>query len=627
MAKAMVTRRLLVLVLGAAALVLVLGSRADASEAPRAPDLRAGDRHVSVRWSFPDSGRIRVWRDGQVVHAGPSSPDEWVDRAVVNGRRYVYRVDHLLARRRTPRSEAASATPAPPYYRDTGPGLTEAADWAALDPEGPTPPIARYPSRLFRGDRLLTRGELAAMLFRLFGRPDGYGRGLVFADVPPSLRPAVEWVTDGPYDWSLRPLPGFADDTFRPGRPVTRGQLGRALYVASGTPATLGEDPATEALSTLDRAEQLLARHGVMTGISSRPTAMMSRGQVVRVLHRYDHWRAARRADDLPAGAWRPPQGIVPHAGSHWYVDATAPGETGQQAGEYLFTPSNSRSWYVEDDTTQSWRFRAHVHGDDGFTVTLVGPPGQSDPAPGLVIDGGSTPFPAVQLEGLGQECRQDGWFDVLEREVDVDGTVLAWTVRFGSRCVDGTPVRGELRYDADDPNLPPPPAPIPDDLWRPALDSVPADGTVVHLESSPGEWIVQRNVTLTPSSSNLRIEARRSGPWLGAGVAVSTSTPSQWSGTFGGTWTMDELEPGFYPNTNRTPTRNPSEGGVEWSGELRGCDAGDGWLAVDEISYLADGTLDHLVLRFEQRCGSRFTGFEPPLRGYVRYDRPVPAP
>ncbi|HYF44740.1 MAG TPA: hypothetical protein VD926_00930, partial [Acidimicrobiales bacterium] len=262
--------------------------------------------------------------------------------------------------------------------------------------------------------------------------------------------------------------------------------------------------------------------------------------------------------------------------------------------------------------------------------IHLVGPPGQADPVPGLVVDDdGHATYSSISVSGRGHGCGQDGWYDVVEHEVDTDGTVLTWTVRFEARCFedDSPPRRGEIHYDADDPVAPPTPGPIPDDLWQPDPTSIPAEGTVVHLESSPGEWIVQREVTLTPSNSDLEVEARPPHRSATARVEVSTRTPSFWNGRFSGNWTMDQLQPGFYPDTNRSPFQNPAEGGIDWSGEGRGCNTIDGWLAVDEISYAEDGTLDHLVLRFQQHCGNRYQGFDPPLRGYVRYDRPAPAP
>jgi hypothetical protein len=109
--------------------------------------------------------------------------------------------------------------------------------------------------------------------------------------------------------------------------------------------------------------------------------------------------------------------------------------------------------------------------------------------------------------------------------------------------------------------------------------------------------------------------------------VRVRVVGPERWSGWFGGTWTMTQLEPGFYDDIDRFPFENPTEGGVDWSGEGRGCNSLDGWMAVDEISYGTDGRLDRLRLRWQQRCGSRYEGYDPPLRGRIDYTRPTDPP
>ena len=90
----------------------------------------------------------------------------------------------------------------------------------------------------------------------------------------------------------------------------------------------------------------------------------------------------------------------------------------------------------------------------------------------------------------------------------------------------------------------------------------------------------------------------------------------------------MTRLEPGFYPHVDGdTGYQNPTEGGLDWSGGVTGsgvaytCGNLTGWLAVDEVVYAADGTVERLVARFEQSCGNRFSGYRPPLRGYLRWE------
>jgi hypothetical protein len=64
----------------------------------------------------------------------------------------------------------------------------------------------------------------------------------------------------------------------------------------------------------------------------------------------------------------------------------------------------------------------------------------------------------------------------------------------------------------------------------------------------------------------------------------------------------VSELEPGYYGGLQRYPFNNPVKGGLDWSGDGRGCNTETGWFVVDHAEYTLD-QLSAIDLRFEQHC------------------------
>jgi hypothetical protein len=81
--------------------------------------------------------------------------------------------------------------------------------------------------------------------------------------------------------------------------------------------------------------------------------------------------------------------------------------------------------------------------------------------------------------------------------------------------------------------------------------------------------------------------------------------------------YTLSQLQLGYYPDLRRYPFHNPAKGGLNWSGQGRGCNTLRGWFAVDRVTY-TNGILTALDLRFEQRC----EGGIPALHGAIHWDR-----
>jgi hypothetical protein len=76
----------------------------------------------------------------------------------------------------------------------------------------------------------------------------------------------------------------------------------------------------------------------------------------------------------------------------------------------------------------------------------------------------------------------------------------------------------------------------------------------------------------------------------------------------------LTRLQVGYYDDLRRYPFHNPTKGGLNWSGEGRGCNTLTGWFAIDAVTY-ENGQLTAIELRFEQHC----EGGAPALHGAIR--------
>ncbi|MES1982081.1 MAG: Ig-like domain-containing protein [Pseudomonadota bacterium] len=138
---------------------------------------------------------------------------------------------------------------------------------------------------------------------------------------------------------------------------------------------------------------------------------------------------------------------------------------------------------------------------------------------------------------------------------------------------------------------------PPPAGLWQPASGSTPANGNFVYLQSDVGDYIGGGQThTYTPATATLSVSA------TGGHLSVGVNGNTWWNGNFQTMNTLSQLQPGFYPGLQRYPFNNPVLGGLDWSGDGRGCNTEKGWFAVDSVTYV-NGTLTAIDLRFEQNC------------------------
>lgn len=131
------------------------------------------------------------------------------------------------------RFEQATTSGQPFLFTDVGPShpFVEQITWMANS--GIT---GGYADGGFRPEAPVTRGSMAAFLYRLAGQPSGPEpacTGAEFSDVP------LSYVFCGEVAWLAASgvTTGFADGTFQPGQVVTRGSMAAFLHRLAGSPA------------------------------------------------------------------------------------------------------------------------------------------------------------------------------------------------------------------------------------------------------------------------------------------------------------------------------------------------------------------------------------------------------
>jgi hypothetical protein len=213
---------------------------------------------------------------------------------------------------------------------------------------------------------------------------------------------------------------------------------------------------------------------------------------------------------------------------------------------------------------------------------------------------------------GDGRGCSSiTGFFtiDSLAWNAAPSTTLLGVDLHFEEHCDGGgAALRGTIHWRADDVSLPSGPAPTPANLWQPPT-AMPATGNFAYLLSDQGDYVGQGATALYQSDINTSANGRT--------VLILAGG---WIGTFQGMNSLGELKVGYYAGLQRYPYNNPVFGGLDWSGNGRGCGALTGWFAVDRVNYV-NGTLVGIELRFEQHCD----GFIPALRGAIRWGQFAP--
>lgn len=313
----------------------------------------------------------------------------------------------------------------------------------------------------------------------------------------------------------------------------------------------------------------------------------------------------------LPAGLWEPAAGTTPDSGNYVYLDS-APGDWVGQGLTYLYTPVDA----VISVTPFGARLDVAVDGDEGWRGNFRGMDSLSQLEVGYYGDLQRYPFHnpvkgGLNWSGEGRGCNTlTGWF-VVDSVTYNGNTLTAIDLRFEQHCDGGPALNGEIHWDANDTTSAPGPiVPAPAGLWTPPAGLTPDSGNYVYLESDIGDYIGQgRNYLYTPADATIGVSAS------GARVDISINGDESWGGNFQAMNSINLLEAGYYGDLQRYPFHNPAKGGLNWSGEGRGCNTLTGWFVIDNLTY--DGnTLTAIDLRFEQHCDGG-----PALNGEIHWD------
>ena len=254
------------------------------------------------------------------------------------------------------------------------------------------------------------------------------------------------------------------------------------------------------------------------------------------------------------------------------------------------------------------------INGDQWWFGDFEVPSALSRLQPGNYTDLQRYPFHDRAKGGLdwfgeGRGCNTlSGSFSV-DSVTYVKDTLTTIDLRFEQHCEGvAAALRGTIHWRSDDATGPPGPVnPIPANLWRPAPGSTPSTGDYVYLNSEAGDYIgAGLTYTYTPLNATIGVTAN--------GGLLSV-TVSGWTGDFRAMSKLSQLEVGYYPDLERYPFNNPRKGGLDWSGQGRGCNTLEGWFAIDGVTYTS-GTLTAIDLRFEQHC----EGGTPALHGAIHW-------
>jgi hypothetical protein len=280
--------------------------------------------------------------------------------------------------------------------------------------------------------------------------------------------------------------------------------------------------------------------------------------------------------------------------------------------GSYRYTAADS----VIQVTASGNYLQIDISGDESWTGQFQLGSSYDRLQPGQHADLMRYPFHNPVLGGLswigeGRGCNTLSGSITIESATYVGTTLSAIALSFVQHCENApAALRGTIQWSASDPTKPPGPLPVPADLWRPSPESVPAAGDYVYLRSDAGDWIGQGQTYLYTGANALMSLAQSNGL-----ATVGVRGNQSWTGNFDAMNSLAQLTVGYYPGLQRYPFHNPVKGGLNWSGEGRGCNTLTGWFAVDDIAFTS-GVVSRIKLRFEQHC----EGGTPALRGEINW-------
>lgn len=314
----------------------------------------------------------------------------------------------------------------------------------------------------------------------------------------------------------------------------------------------------------------------------------------------------------IPRNLWQPPAGSTPASGNYIYLQSD-PNDYIGAGRTHVYTQADA----VLTVASTSNHLGVQVQGDQRWSGDFQGMNRIALLEPGYYANLARFPFHEPTVGGLnwsgeGRGCNTlTGWF-VVDSVAYTSGNLSAIELRFEQHCEGAAAaLRGKIRWAAGDPTAPPGPVnPPPATLWQPMEGATPSSGNYVYLQSDAGDYIgAGRTSTYTLADSILAVSS------AGGLFNVRVTGNQTWDGAFQTMNSIPLLQPGYYAGLMRQPFHNPTKGGLNWSGDGRGCNTLTGWFVVDSVTYVG-GNLSAIELRFEQHC----EGAGPALRGKIRW-------
>jgi len=263
--------------------------------------------------------------------------------------------------------------------------------------------------------------------------------------------------------------------------------------------------------------------------------------------------------------------------------------------------------------------FGIYIRGDEEWTGVFTIPHTHARLEPGFYP--GATRFPYNDPAGTGLSWFGTNGCDKLTGSFLIGGvsyddmTLTAIDFSFEQHCEGFRPaLRGTIHWRADDPTRPPGPVnPVPAGLWQPPAGATPTGVNYVYLLSDPSDPIgAGSTYTYTPANATVGLQTSNGELTVSVGTANGLEW---WIGDFKPMNTLSALQVGYYAGAGRFV--NPTKGGLDWSGNGRGCNTLRGWFAIDHVTYAAD-SITTVDLRFEQHC----EGVTPALHGAMHWAR-----
>lgn len=253
------------------------------------------------------------------------------------------------------------------------------------------------------------------------------------------------------------------------------------------------------------------------------------------------------------------------------------------------------------------------VHGRETWYGEFALPSAFTKVTPGTYSGLARYPFHAPAVGGLSWNGEGRGC-NTLTASMTIKGatydgdTLQTLDLSFEQHCEgDASALRGQIHWVRTGPPVTAigPINPLPP-LWQMPAGVAP-NGNFAYLQSEPGDYVGQGETSVLAAPTYPMVLTA-----TGSRIDVEIGG---WRGTFAAKASLSQLQPGYYPNLTRYPVHDTLVGGLDWSGNGRGCNKQTGWFIVDNVTY--DGTtLKAIDLRFEQKCENSIHA----LRGHVHW-------